>query len=143
MFCRNPLGSLGLFVAGATHLRAWSCSKASSALNPDISACLASLCVGHMNLQYQNYLFNVKLCYQVAPQAVLPGAGKCWRGSGLAEDSDAPAPSGAAGGVPAPGSGAGVRVRQVQGRGPGSEPRLRAPACLSSGARRWRCSPAA
>ena len=68
VFCRNPLGSLGLFMAGATHLHVWSCSKAFSALNSDISVCLASLCVGHMNLHYQNYLFNVKLCYQVAPQ---------------------------------------------------------------------------
>ena len=68
VFCRNPLGSLGLFMAGATHLHVWSCSKAFSALNSDISVCLASLCVWHMNLHYQNYLFNVKLCYQVAPQ---------------------------------------------------------------------------
>lgn len=36
----------------------------------------------------------------------------------------------------------GVRAAGAGPR-PGSEPPLRAPACLSSGARRWRCSPAA
>ena len=51
MFCWSPSGSLGFWGHKPPVLLAWPCNKHFSAPNSNMSVCLASLCIGHMNLR--------------------------------------------------------------------------------------------